>query len=904
MLPLTEMQHAYQKSKRRRASRIRACLVAAFILLSTIYVSLKPAFAPRLRGASRHLGVHTRSLWSPDSHYINTTTTPAITSSSAVETRGGIFRDAYNDLTKLLDWTRHPHSTTEETDTFYSERGLLDDNINKTTCGAHIKDKFKCDEDECKDRVSGFINYLMIYECWWDEVQPLVWICYILWLIFLLYMLGNTADAFFCPALEVIVDILKVSPDIAGVTFLSFGNGAPDVFSSLAAYISGVGQVGVSAILGAGVFVVTVVVGAVCLTSEVQLSKGFFLRDVSFYCVAVVYLLINFWIDSLNIGQALGFIALYVVYALIAIFGDRLFSGKKSSSKLEGVDDSALLTEDEVCGDVAADETSINSLPRPKKETSSWRLAREGSQRLTREASQLYPRLSIPPNDDIAIHRRNKYEHLPNGDERHLNAQSTYPLKNPSLGETAARGRARSEHWEYSLSHTELDELTGQQDATPPKSKKMLALSPEAPLSNNFTDKKYRCMSVQPGPNYSGTMGATEKRKRLKYEVWLQSLKQHENKSLFRSNYRWIEHLLGSLRVNDREEREIIERAQRTSRWRSRAPTNTRKRRSSGGQYFNFDSEIDQEPGDTNGRYESYVTAEEEAENDIEMGPSFLEKYFGDESRFSRCMYYFLLPGLFVRQITVPILQKDEYDWRYVAVTPLLGLPWIFLTALGIVGEDTSAFINGVADSTPWLSWALLSFAIGLLSSAMLVVYLRKLEYPRGIPLVMLTLFSFLSSVCWVINVANEIVGLLGATGLLLGISPSLLAMSVLAWGNSLGDLVADVTVAKEGIPSMAIAATYAGPCFNLLIGLGLSTSVAIWKQGDLKLQPPSSDGKSALHSTDVIYCNFAFLLASLILVLIVVPLSGYKMSRRLGVILILLYVVYFIVSMILQYVG
>lgn len=115
---------------------------------------------------------------------------------------------------------------------------------------------------------------------------------------------------------------------------------------------------------------------------------------------------------------------------------------------------------------------------------------------------------------------------------------------------------------------------------------------------------------------------------------------------------------------------------------------------------------------------------------------------------------------------------------------------------------------------------------------------------------------------------------------------------------------MADVTVAKEGIPSMAIAATYAGPCFNLLIGLGLSTSVAIWKQGELKLQPQTRGGQSDFHSIDVIYCNFAFLLAALLLVLVVVPLSEYKMSRKLGVILILLYVVYFITSMILQYVG
>lgn len=116
------------------------------------------------------------------------------------------------------------------------------------------------------------------------------------------------------------------------------------------------------------------------------------------------------------------------------------------------------------------------------------------------------------------------------------------------------------------------------------------------------------------------------------------------------------------------------------------------------------------------------------------------------------------------------------------------------------------------------------------------------------------------------------------------------------------GDLVADVTVAKEGIPSMAIAAAYAGPCFNLLIGLGLSTSVAIWRHGSLDLQPRQRNGEIDQHSVNVVYCNFAFLLAALVFALVSVPLAGYRMTRRFGISLILLYIVYFSVSIVLQY--
>lgn len=61
---------------------------------------------------------------------------------------------------------------------------------------------------------------------------------------------------------------LKLTYDVAGVTFLALGNGAPDVFSSIAAFSSdddSVVLIGICELLGASVFVTTVVVGAVAI---------------------------------------------------------------------------------------------------------------------------------------------------------------------------------------------------------------------------------------------------------------------------------------------------------------------------------------------------------------------------------------------------------------------------------------------------------------------------------------------------------------------------------------------------------------------------------------------------------------------------------------------------------------
>lgn len=50
-----------------------------------------------------------------------------------------------------------------------------------------------------------------------------------------------------------------------------------------------------------------------------------------------------------------------------------------------------------------------------------------------------------------------------------------------------------------------------------------------------------------------------------------------------------------------------------------------------------------------------------------------------------------------------------------------------------------------------------------------------------------------------------------------------MLALTVLAWGNSLGDMSADTAMTKKGFGEMAVTATMAGPIFNILMGQGLA---------------------------------------------------------------------------------
>lgn len=76
---------------------------------------------------------------------------------------------------------------------------------------------------------------------------------------------------------------MKLSQNIAGVTFLAFGNGAPDVFSAIAAVGNskdGDSGLAFGALFGAGVFVSTVIVGCICFIQPFHSVQRPLLRDI------------------------------------------------------------------------------------------------------------------------------------------------------------------------------------------------------------------------------------------------------------------------------------------------------------------------------------------------------------------------------------------------------------------------------------------------------------------------------------------------------------------------------------------------------------------------------------------------------------------------------------------------
>ncbi|ESW19060.1 hypothetical protein PHAVU_006G093300 [Phaseolus vulgaris] len=151
---------------------------------------------------------------------------------------------------------------------------------------------------------------------------------------------------------------------------------------------------------------------------------------------------------------------------------------------------------------------------------------------------------------------------------------------------------------------------------------------------------------------------------------------------------------------------------------------------------------------------------------------------------------------------------------------------------------------------------------------------------------------AFVMSVFWISTTAGELVNCLEAIGTLLKLPPALLGLTVLAWGNSVGDLVADVAVAKAGHPAMAMAGCFAGPMFNMLVGLGSA----------LVIQTANIYPRAYQLNFHVgIVMAFVFLLLSLMGSLLVITWCRFRVPRFWGFCLVGVYVAFMAASLVIS---
>ena len=179
------------------------------------------------------------------------------------------------------------------------------------------------------------IPYVQRYFCAKPAVRPSIFGGYLLWLVFLFSTLGISTSDFFCPNLATLAHILGLDENVAGVTFLAFGNGSPDVFATFAAMKSNSGGLAIGELLGAAAFIISCVVGSMCIIKPFKVDRAPFLRDVGFFTIAVIVLLVVLWDNKLESWEGIALIGLYLFYVSVVVVGSWLERRRERKRRTE-----------------------------------------------------------------------------------------------------------------------------------------------------------------------------------------------------------------------------------------------------------------------------------------------------------------------------------------------------------------------------------------------------------------------------------------------------------------------------------------------------------------------------------------------------------------------------------------
>lgn len=151
-------------------------------------------------------------------------------------------------------------------------------------------------------------------------------ILHILGMIYMFVSLAIVCDEFFVPALGVITQKLAISDDVAGATFMAAGGSAPELFTSLIGVFIAHSNVGIGTIVGSAVFNILFVIGMCAVFSReiLHLTWWPLFRDVSFYILGLIFLIIFFLDNVIMWWESMMLVACYSFYVIFMKYNVQL----------------------------------------------------------------------------------------------------------------------------------------------------------------------------------------------------------------------------------------------------------------------------------------------------------------------------------------------------------------------------------------------------------------------------------------------------------------------------------------------------------------------------------------------------------------------------------------------------
>lgn len=257
----------------------------------------------------------------------------------------------------------------------------------------------------------------------------------------------------------------------------------------------------------------------------------------------------------------------------------------------------------------------------------------------------------------------------------------------------------------------------------------------------------------------------------------------------------------------------------------------------------------------------------------------FMKRNAKDWANFSWPRRFLLIveyPFMIAMDLTISTLDEELWDKKNAVLQPLI-VPF-FLTSL--TGGFRYIF------SVPYAVF----HVIFCVPASLLIFFFAHRSYPpqhATFSYCWLS-FGFLSCVMWTYLLSGELVTALLSTGAILHIPSYYLGLTVLAWGNSIGDLFSNISIAKKGMGEMAIGGCYAGPLFNILTGMGISLSYICYHSYPL----PS---KFLLDTSACI--SIGFLILTVLGTAFYTAYQRFRLNAITGYALIMLYTLYTIIQ-------
>ncbi|XP_015594926.1 probable sodium/potassium/calcium exchanger CG1090 isoform X2 [Cephus cinctus] len=157
-------------------------------------------------------------------------------------------------------------------------------------------------------------------------------IIHILVAIYTFLGLAIVCDDYFISSLDRICEELRLSPDVAGATFMAAGSSAPELATVVIGVFFAQDDIGVSGVIGSAVFNIMFVISVcgLCSGTVSKLNWWPLCRDCFFYAISILIMLGTIYNKTISWPEALFMLIMYAVYCVVLSFNERLERWAKS----------------------------------------------------------------------------------------------------------------------------------------------------------------------------------------------------------------------------------------------------------------------------------------------------------------------------------------------------------------------------------------------------------------------------------------------------------------------------------------------------------------------------------------------------------------------------------------------